>query len=187
MARDCGLAQPDTALTWPGIPWGVTAPDPAPGRPSAGPRPPEPKRSLVSGAAAPGVPPAALASQRATPLPAQPQGDGNIPLAYRCDHCGTVRPWSSRPGPEGGLGFCDCGADPLAWYPVRPQPTEPSPARLASVRYRLKDGAGGSIVGACPVSELLDDLRRVYGDRLAAIEPRTEHPLKDGLAENRHG
>jgi len=93
-------------------------------------------------------------------------------IAYRCDVCGTVRRLTTRPGPHGGLGFCACGADSLAWYPVRPKAAEPSPPRLASVRYSLIDGNGGSIIGACPVSELLDDLKRVYGDRLARVEPR---------------
>jgi len=169
-----------------GIPWGVTAPDPAPTAKSAGTRPAESKRSFAVGAAAPGVPQAALASHRAAPLPAKPKADGNIPLAYRCDHCGTVRPWPSKPGPEGGLGFCDCGADPLAWYPVRPKAADLAPARLASVRYELTDGNGGSIVGACPVSELLEDLKRVYGDRLERIEPRGPD-FNDGLAAPRHG
>ncbi|MGX2030617.1 hypothetical protein [Methylocaldum gracile] len=172
-----------------GIPWGVTPPDPAPTLPSAGTRPPELKRSIDSGEAAPGVPRAALESQRTAPLTAKPQGDDKKPTAYRCDRCGTVVRWSSRPGPEGGLGFCDCGADPLAWYPVRPKFPEPAPARLASVRYRLKDGSAGSIVGAFPVSELLEDLQRIYGDRLASVEPRRPEPdspsspdFNDGLA-----
>jgi len=170
-----------------GIPWGVTSPDPAPTGSSAGTRPAESKRSFAVGAAAQGVPRAALLSQRATPLTKDPEGARNNMTAYRCDHCGLVRHWPSKPGPQGGLGFCDCGADPLAWYPVRPKVPDPAPTRLASVRYRLKDGSGGSIVGACPVSELLEDLQRVYGDRLAALEPRTENALNDGLAAPRHG
>jgi len=169
-----------------GIPWGLSGSDPAPAGSSAGPRPAESKRSFAVGAAAPGVPPAALLSQRATPLTKDPEGARNSTTAYRCDHCGTVRLWSSKPGPEGGLGVCDCGADPLAWFPVRPKTTARSPARLASVRYELTDGNGGSIVGACPVSELLDDLQRVYGDRLAAREPRGPD-FNDGLAAPRHG
>jgi len=54
------------------------------------------------------------------------------------------------------------------------------------VAYRLKDGSGGSIVGACPVSELLEDLKRVYGDRLAVLAPRGPD-FNDGLAAPRHG
>ena len=170
-----------------GIPWGVTSPDPAPTGSSAGSRPAEIERTPTAGAAAPGVPRAALASHRTAPLPAKPKADGNIPLAYRCDHCGLVRPWPSKPGPEGGLGVCDCGADPLAWYPIRPKAADPAPSvRLASVRYQLKDGNGGSIVGACPVSELLEDLKRVYGDRLAVLAPRGPD-FNDGLAAPRHG
>jgi|GEM_PF-1118445 len=185
-----------------GIPWGVTPPDPAPTLPSAGTRPPELKRSIDSGEAAPGVPPAALSSQRTAPLTAQPQGDDKKPTAYRCDRCGTVRHWSLTPGPQGGPGVCACGADPLSWYPVAPSearaiptlpgithPAAPAPARLASVRYRLKDGSAGSIVGACPVAELLEDLQRIYGDRLASVEPRRPEPdspsspdVNDGLA-----
>jgi len=170
-----------------GIPWGLSGSDPAPTALSAGTRPAEIERTPTAGAAAPGVPPAALLSQRAAPLPKDPNGARNSTTAYRCDHCGTVRYWSLRPGPQGGPGFCDCGADPLAWFPVCPKAPELAPSpRLASVAYRLKDGSQGSIVGACPVSELLEDLRRVYGDRLAALEPRGPD-FNDGLAAPRHG
>jgi len=169
-----------------GIPWGLTVPNPAPVGSSAGSRPAEIERSSESGAAAPGVPQAALLSQRAAPLPKEPDSARNNTTAYRCDHCGTVRLWASKPGPQGGLGVCDCGTDPLSWFPLRPKAPEPSPTRLASVRYELTDGNGGSIVGACPVSELLEDLKRIYGDRLAALAPRGPD-FNDGLAAPRHG
>lgn len=57
--------------------------------------------------------------------------------------------------------------------PGNPKPTPPKPIRRAVVRFKLiGNQGGGSLLGdfGDTSADLVDDLRRRYGERLAAVE-----------------
>jgi hypothetical protein len=51
---------------------------------------------------------------------------------------------------------------------------------IAGIEYRLADGLGGTVSGAFPLDELLEELHSRYGDRLVkAVHTQTGAVLLD--------